>query len=98
MSAAQSTIVIVPRERFSGALDSLESVIATAGVPHRLIYVDAGSPPSIARRLAEAARRHDFTLIRSDRYLTPNQARNLALPMVASKYVAFVDNDLMGTT
>jgi GT2 family glycosyltransferase len=96
MTGARTTIVVVPRERFAFAADSLESIIATAGSQHALIYVEAGSPPAVARRLADAARRHDFTLIRTDRYLTPNQARNLALPMLTTKYVAFLDNDLVG--
>src|SRR5690349_7956376 len=97
MTSPRSTIVVVPRERFAFAADSLESVIATAGTPHRLIYVDAGSPPAVAWKLADAARRHDFTLVRTDCYLTPNQARNVALPMLTTKYVAFVDNDVVGT-
>jgi glycosyltransferase involved in cell wall biosynthesis len=96
MARVQSTIVVVPRERFSTAPESLESVIATAGCPHAVIYVDAGSPPPIARRLADAARKHDFTLLRCEHYLTPNQARNLALAMVTTKYAALVDNDVMG--
>jgi GT2 family glycosyltransferase len=95
MTGVQTTIVVVPRERFAGAADSLESILATAGSRFRLIYVDAGSPPAVARRLADAAHHHDFTLLRTDRYLTPNQARNLALPTVATKYVAFVDNDVI---
>lgn len=96
MTAFLSTIVVVPRERFLLAPESLESVIAAAGTPHKLIYVDAGSPPRIARQLAEAAKRHNFTLLRTSRYLTPNQARNLALPLLDTEYVAFVDNDVFG--
>jgi GT2 family glycosyltransferase len=96
MTEVQTTIVVVPRERFAGAVESLESVLATAGNRCKLVYVDAGSPPAVARQLADAARRLDFTLLRTDRYLTPNQARNLALPMVATKYATFLDNDVFG--
>jgi GT2 family glycosyltransferase len=97
MSDVLSTIVVVPRERFALAPESIESLVTTAGCAHRVVYVDAGSPPHVARRLADAARRHDFTLLRTDSYLTPNQARNLALPLLTTRYVAFVDNDVVGT-
>jgi len=34
-----------------------------------------------------------FTLLRTEQYLTPNQARNLAFQYVETPYVVFVDND-----
>jgi hypothetical protein len=37
------TIVVVPRERFSYARTSLESVYANTHVPFRLIYVDGAA-------------------------------------------------------
>lgn len=94
MLAPLSTIVVVPRERFGSAIESLESLVANTAAPYALVYVDAGSPPDIARRLAELARQHDFMLIRCDSYLAPNQARNLALPHLATRYVALADNDV----
>jgi GT2 family glycosyltransferase len=94
MPSPLSTIVVVPRERFGSTFESLESLFANTAPPHPLIYVDAGSPPDIARRLADLARRRQFTLLRCDSYLTPNQARNLALPHVATKYTVLADNDV----
>lgn len=49
------------------------------------------------RELEEQANRHDFRLIRRDRFLSPNVARNLAAAQVRTKYVAFVDNDVLVT-
>jgi GT2 family glycosyltransferase len=94
MPAPSSTIIVVPRERFGSTFESLESLFANTVQPYSLIYVDAGSPPDISQRLAELARQRDFTLIRCDSYLTPNQARNLALPRVATRYTVFADNDV----
>ncbi len=94
MPSPLSTIVVVPRERFGSTFESLDSLFANTAQPYALIYVDAGSPPDIARRLAELARQHRFTLLRCESYLTPNQARNLALPHVATKYTVFADNDV----
>lgn len=89
------TIVVVPRERFSFTSRSLESIYEHTDVPFSLVYVDGGSPSRVKRYLAEKARRHNFTLIRSERYLSPNQARNLGFEQVKTKYVVFVDNDVL---
>ena len=94
MSVPLSTVVAVPRERFESAVESLESLFANTAEPVSLVYVDAGAPRAVADRIAELARQRDFTLIRSEAYLTPNQARNLALAHVKTRYAAFVDNDV----
>ena len=94
MPAPLTTIIVVPRERFGSTFESLDSLFANTTQLFSLIYVDAGSPPDVARRLATMARERGFTLLRSDSYLSPIQARNLALPHVASTYTAFVDNDV----
>jgi GT2 family glycosyltransferase len=94
MPAPLTTIVVVPRERFGSTIESLESLFANTAQPYSLIFVDAGSPPDIARRLADLARQRGFTLLRCDSYLMPNQARNLALPHVTSRYTVFADNDV----
>ncbi len=52
------------------------------------------APPSVAHELARLAQAHDFLLLRTDHYLAPNEARNLALPYLESDFVAFVDDDL----
>ncbi len=93
--AADSTIVIVPRERFTYTRESLENILRrTARLP-RLIYVDGGSPPPIRDYLQQQADRHGFTLLRSEHYLSPNEARNLALPHVRTRYVVVADNDTL---
>jgi Glycosyl transferase family 2 len=90
-----TSVVVVPRERFGSAIESLECVLSTMPAGTRLTYVDAGSPPPIARQIARAAVAHDFLLLRTDRHLAPNEARNLALPFITTGAVAFVDNDVM---
>lgn len=91
------TIIVSPRERFAMARRSLESVYRNTETPFRLIYVDAGSPRELAEHLAEESRRLGFELVRSERYLSPNQARNLGLSRAEGRYVVFVDNDLLVT-
>lgn len=94
------TIVVVPRERFRFARESLESLYEQTRYPFELIYVDNGSPRELRQYLEGQAGEKGFTLIRSDRFLSPNQARNLGLKAVLSQsdrsaYVVFVDNDVI---
>lgn len=92
---AQVTIVVVPRERFSYTRESLESVFQFTDVPFRLVYVDGNSPQRVQRYLQEQAQEKGFQLIRTDYYLSPNHARNLGLPYATTKYVIFLDNDVI---
>lgn len=89
------TIVVVPRERFSFAKQSLESIFENTTVPFELVYVDGNSPGSVHRYLQEQSQLDNFTLLRHDVYLTPNQARNLGLQAVKTPYLVFADNDII---
>jgi GT2 family glycosyltransferase len=95
MAEPKVTIVVSPRERFSYTQASLESIYEQTSIPFKLIYVDGGSPKHIKRYLEEQARDRQFQLIRTEHYLAPNQARNLGLRQVDTKYVMFIDNDVI---
>jgi GT2 family glycosyltransferase len=91
------TIIVAPRERFSYSRESLESIYENTEYPFQLIYIDGNSPSDIRRYLEEQAREKKFQLIRTDYYLSPNHARNIGLRQVNSKYVVFLDNDVIVT-
>ncbi|HEY6050031.1 MAG TPA: glycosyltransferase family A protein, partial [Thermoanaerobaculia bacterium] len=91
------TVVVVPRERYSQSERSLEGLYEHTTMPFDLVYVDAGGPPPVRRYLEEAARRRGFRLIRVDRYLGQNAARNLTRGLVKTEYVVFLDNDVLVT-
>lgn len=95
MSTPEVTIVVVPRERFQFAQTSLESLYNQTAHSFNLIYIDNNSPKKLQNYLQIEAVQRGFHLIRSDRFLSPNQARNLGLSQVRSKYVVFVDNDVI---
>lgn len=97
MTESQVTIIVVPREHFSCAERSLESIYEHTGAPFNLVYVDGNSPSRVKQYLEAEARRKGFQLIRSDHYLSPNEARNIGLLHVQSKYVVFIDNDVLVT-
>jgi GT2 family glycosyltransferase len=89
------TLIVVPRERFSSARESLESIYEHTDIPFKLIYVDGASPRPLRSYLENKAREKDLELIRTDHYLPPNRARNLGLRRVQTKYVVFIDNDVI---
>jgi GT2 family glycosyltransferase len=95
MESPLVTIVVVPRERFSYTRESLESIYDQTDYPFNLVYVDGGSSPGIKRYLKAQAQQKQFKLIRTDHYISPNRARNLGLSEVKTKYVVFIDNDVV---
>lgn len=94
MNKPRATIVVVPRERFSYSRQSLESIYANTKFPFDLVYVDGNSPKNVREYLAVKSQSHNFKLIRTERYLSPNQARNIGLSKVNTEYTVFVDNDV----
>ena len=95
MIEPQVTIVVSPRERFSCTRESLESIYEHTQEPFKLVYVDGNSPGSIKRYLQQQAQEKNFHLVRTNYYLAPNHARNIGLSHVDTKYVVFVDNDVV---
>ena len=95
MALPEVSIVVVPREQFSKTQASLESIFQNTELPFMLIYVDGGSPASVRRYLERRAAEKGFTLIRVERYLSANVARNLTVPHLRTKYTVFMDNDIV---
>lgn len=90
------TVIVSPRERFGMARPSLESIYAgAAGVPFKLVYVDARSPKRISKWLSQAARDKGFRIVRADRYVNPNEARNLGAAAADTEFLLFIDNDMV---
>jgi GT2 family glycosyltransferase len=96
-SSPSVTLVVVPRERFSYTRESLESIYEYTDYPFQLVYVDGGSPSHIQGYLEKKALEKQFQLVRSPYYLSPNRARNIGLEKVNTKYVVFIDNDVVVT-
>lgn len=94
MNKPTVTIIVSPRERFSYSRESLESIYANTNYPFKLVYVDGNSPKDLQEYLQEKSQEKNFKLIHTDRYLAPNQARNLGLAAVDTEYVLFIDNDV----
>lgn len=89
------TIVMVFRERVSTTPACLRRLYEVTGPLVPLICVDNASPPPVAAEIATICKAHGTTLLRSDRQLSPNASRNMALPHVETPYVCFIDNDIL---
>jgi GT2 family glycosyltransferase len=75
-------------------VDSLKNIIENTHAFASCIYIDGNSPREVSAQLADICQAHGYTYVREERYLTPNQARNIALGLVDTRYVVFVDNDI----
>jgi Glycosyl transferase family 2 len=94
-------LVVGPRERFSYTRESLESIYHDTHYPFDLVYVNVCSPAPIRRYLEEQAQQKSFTLLHTDYYISPNQARNVGLRYLFNhapnryKYVVMIENDVI---
>ncbi len=92
---ADITVVVVPRERFSYSEESLQSIYEYTKTPFELVYIDGNSPRRVYKHLKSQAEKRGFKLIRENRYLSPNEARNIGIQAVNTKYLVFIDNDVV---
>lgn len=99
MNHPHVTIIVTPRERFSGTETTLDSLYRDTDYPFDLVCVDICSPAPVRTVIQSKAQQYGFTVLNCDRYLSPNQARNVGLQHVlqqgTSQYIVFVENDVI---
>lgn len=97
MVCPKVTLIVVPHECFNYTQDSLESIYKYTNIPFKLIYVDGYSPTKVKQYLELESQKKGFHLIRTEKYVTPNQARNIGLKLVDTEYVVFLSNNVLVT-
>ena len=97
MSYPKVTLVVVPNQSFSNTQKSLESIYEYTNIPFKFIYVDGYSPQKVKQYLEIQSQEKGFRLIRTEKYVSPNQARNIGLKHVDTEYVVFLTNDVLVT-
>lgn len=101
MSQPKVALIVGPRERFSSTQASLESIYRDTDYPFDLVYVDVFSPEPIQRYLEQQSQQKQFKLLRTNRYISPTQAKNVGLRYILSEsedkyeYIVFVENDVL---
>lgn len=88
----QVTIVIVPRDRFSSAVDCTRSIVKNTPEPVRLVVLDFGYSARQLTGIREAAGSLPLEIVDCGRTIPMVAFRNY-LPKVTTPYVAWVDND-----
>jgi hypothetical protein len=94
-SSPSITIGFTVRERYSPAPGALRALFEnTKEFDYRLIIVDSLTPPRYLKQIEETvAGRENVEFLRVDRYLMPNEARNLVASMCDTDYLVFLEND-----
>lgn len=91
-----ATVVMVRRERHGAARRALTALFARTPPLVPIVYVDAGSPRTLARWVMRAAAsRPGLRIARVASDAPPNEGRRAGLSQSSSRYVAFVDNDVV---
>jgi Glycosyl transferase family 2 len=88
------TLIVTPRERFGMARESLLSIFAATRRRFDLIYVDCGVNAALSDWLDQQAGLRGFRILRPG-MVAPNEARNLGLRLASTRYVVFIDNDVL---
>ncbi|MEM8745928.1 MAG: glycosyltransferase [Actinomycetota bacterium] len=91
----RTSVIVVPRQRWSLAVRSLEAVLAELPEGAQLVYVDGGSPDEIRRQLQTMVEAAGGVWIHRDCILTGNEGRNMAMEFVDREFVVSVDNDVI---
>ncbi len=89
------TIGFVPRERFSSAAESLESILTTkTDTSFEMLIVDCATPPAVWAEIeALIEGRDNIRVLHTDHVLLPNEAKNLVINETKTEYLCLIEND-----
>ena len=89
------TIVVVPRESFNMAHDVVQRVVDVTTVPFKMIVMEGHAPEDRRNQLRAIAAKHsNIKIVYSDRWKFPHELVNESMPMIDTKYVMYLDNDV----
>ena len=95
MNGKRATVAIIPRERFGHTDKTIRSVLDNTQIEYDLIFVDGKTPEPISKCILKDLEPANATILRSESYLSPNEARNLAANAAKTEFVVFLDNDTL---
>jgi len=94
---AEVTIVMVPRERYSAIVTTIQSIYDNTEIPFKLVVVEGALPDSVKNEIEALVKKYKFDFIYKPYPLNPNEARNIGLDYVDTEYMVFSDNDIIFT-
>jgi GT2 family glycosyltransferase len=92
-SAPTATVVVVSRDRWSLAPTTLDRLLASTDSRHPVVVVDGGSPKRVSVAFDRAVASGRVGVVRRNRFLASNEARNLGADGSRTEWIAFVEND-----
>lgn len=90
---ADVTVVITPRDRYTGIGSCIENLYHCTPEPFRLVVVDAGYPPALRREIERAIRGKGNAEIVDTGRVIPMEALDRVRRGIATPYLMHLDND-----
>jgi hypothetical protein len=88
------TVGFVPKQRFSSAALSLAALYKNAGMPFRLIVVDANIPSTYRTEMEAVLKgREHYEFVSFTRFLQTNEQKQVVIDMVDDGYILLFEND-----
>ncbi len=88
-----ATVVVVSRDRWSLASETLGLLLARTDPRHPVVVVDGRAPRRLRVELDRYAASGRVRVARRNRFLGSNEARNIGADGATTEWVAFVEND-----
>lgn len=86
---------MVARDRWTQTPTTLDLLIERTDPRHDIVLVDAHAPRDVARALDRRAATGRVRVVRRNRHLAANTARNLGVDGARTEWIAFVENDVV---
>jgi GT2 family glycosyltransferase len=93
-----ATVVVVCRDRWSLALETLHTLLARTDPRHEVVVVDARAPRAVGAAFDRLAAVGRIRVVRRARFLAGNEARNVGADGARTDWIAFVENDAVPDT
>lgn len=90
----RTSVVVVPRERFTSLPVSLRSLFATIPKEAQVVVVEGATPDETRAELRQLAAERPFDLVSIPYMVKPTEARNLGVARTSSEFVVIADNDI----
>src|ERR687892_2057106 len=90
----RTSVVVVPRERFTSLPVSLRSLFASIPREVEVVVVEGATPDETRSELERLSAERPFDLVSLPYMVKPNEARNLGVARTSSELVVIADNDI----
>lgn len=89
------TVVVVPRESFNMFAEVVRGIYAVTPPIFKLLIMEGRAPDHVRDELRQIESLHSgCKIVYSDKWLYPHDFVNQSMPLIDTKYVVYVDNDV----